>query len=109
MNAGKFDRERLRIEAKCKGRGKRWRKKAMQHLVEDSGAEVVSTGKRIIGYKLPDGTTACQKRRFATEDDALDVLRQIAAEPEPRKKPIRAYPCFVCCGWHFTSSPRDVA
>jgi hypothetical protein len=104
MNANEFDRHRQRNEAWS--RSKRWRKRAMQHLVADAGAHVIASGSRIIAYKLPDGTTACFKRRFPTEDAANRTLRQIACEPEPRKKPIRAYPCFECSGWHVTSKAK---
>jgi hypothetical protein len=106
MNAGQFERQRARIESQSSGRTDKWRKRAFQHLVREAGAEVVSSGRRITSYRLPNGQSVCHKRRFRCEGDALDTLRQIAIEEEPRKKPIRAYACYVCFGWHVTSQPR---
>ena len=106
MNAAQFERERAVIESRSPGRTDKWRKRALAKLVQREGVEVVSTGRRVISYKLPNGQAVCQKRRFRCEDSALDTLRQIAAEHEPRKQPIRAYACFVCLGWHVTSQPK---
>ena len=106
MNAGRFERDRLKIESQSRGRSNKWRKRAMKHLVEESGAEVIAIGKRVYAYKMEDGSTACHKRRFKTQDAANETLRQIAVEPEPRKKPIRAYFCKYCEGWHVTSEQK---
>lgn len=106
MNAGRFERDRLRIEEQSRGRSKEWRKRAMRHLVDDAGAEVVSTGSRVIAYRLPSGKQVCHKSKFKTEHQALETLRQIAEEPQNRKKPVRAYACYQCGGWHLTSRPK---
>ncbi len=106
MNAGKFERQRVKIESR-KGRSGNWRKRAMHHLVEDAHAEPIKSGNRVVAYQLEDGA-ACTKRRFQTEEIANDTIRQIADEPEPRKKPIRAYFCWACSGWHLTSKEKRV-
>jgi hypothetical protein len=103
MNAGRFERDRCRIESEP-GRSNAWRKRALQHLIRQAGAEPISTGKRVVAYRLPDGKMVCKKRRFQNEQQALDTLRMIAAEHEPRtKQPVRAYACYACMGWHITS------
>ena len=106
MNAGKFERERERIEREGYRRGKRWLKRAMQHLLEDCGATPIKSGNRVIAHRMEEGHAVCVKRRFKTEAQADHVLMQISLEPEPRKKPIRAYYCYCCCGWHLTSENR---
>lgn len=55
----------------------------------------------------------CVKRRFRDEIAALHALGRIAAAvPDERrpKRPIRAYHCQHCRGWHLTSQEkRDAA
>jgi hypothetical protein len=102
VNANQFARARERIEGRS-GRSDKWRKRAFKQLLKEAGAELVSAGSRVLAYRMPNGTTVCHKRRFVTFEAATSVLRQIAAEPAPRMKPVRAYPCAVCRGWHLTS------
>jgi uncharacterized protein (DUF3820 family) len=56
--------------------------------------------------KIP--TFVCDKVTFATEKIAKSRLREINNARGNNKKPIRAYECEKCGGWHHTSIPLDV-
>lgn len=53
----------------------------------------------------------CQhpKMMFASKKEAIRFLKYNAdsIEQETGKKPIRAYYCKHCCGWHVTSKPNS--
>lgn len=103
MSPREFERRRARIESAPK-RGSSWRKRALQKIVRESGAEVVIAARKVIAYKMASGEFVCKKQRFKTEPDAIAVLGMIANEHQPRlNQPIRAYPCYCCKGWHLTS------
>ncbi|HWK25336.1 MAG TPA: hypothetical protein VNS09_02165 [Solirubrobacter sp.] len=50
----------------------------------------------------------CGKKRFASGAQARAALRTIRRREnrESDKKPIRAYACDRCHGWHLTSAQR---
>lgn len=50
-----------------------------------------------------------QKMLFASKKEALLFLKYNAdtIEEETGKKPVRAYYCIQCCGWHLTSKPNS--
>lgn len=79
----------------------------MAALMADTGVEAVASGSRVVAYRKPSGRTVCVKRRYQDEQQATDALAQIAATPDQRKKPIRAYACAACRGWHITSKTYD--
>lgn len=106
MNANKFGRQRAIIEHAKAGRSRAWRKRALAKLAADTGVEQIATGKRIIAYRLPDGRVICVKHRYQNEAAAIDAIQQIARTTGSNKKPIRAYPCYQCMGWHITSEQR---
>lgn len=50
------------------------------------------------------------KVRYGAEVEALTALATIAARPPKERdgrKPIRAYRCPSCGGWHLTSLPKS--
>ena len=49
----------------------------------------------------------CEKITFATEKIAKSRLREINDARGDNKKPVRAYECDICGGWHHTSMPLD--
>jgi hypothetical protein len=107
MNATQFAKRRGRIEHQA-NRPHAWRVKAMQQLVNEARAVVVVIGRRVIGWKLPDGQVVCAKARFINADAADDQLLQIARTDGVRpKRPVRAYACPFCAGWHLTSQAHD--
>ena len=48
-----------------------------------------------------------QKMKFASRKEALLFMEYNAEtiEEETGKKPVRAYYCYLCGGWHLTSKP----
>lgn len=46
-------------------------------------------------------TFICEKRTFPTKKDAMDSIKKPAKQD--KKRPIRAYECPKCSGWHLTS------
>ena len=106
MNATQFAKRRGRIEHQA-DRTHRWRTKAMRQLVNEAGAVLMVAGSRLVGWQLPNGQVVCVKARFVTEDAADDQLQQIARTDGIRtKRPVRAYHCGHCGGWHLTSMTR---
>lgn len=106
MNPANFDKHRGRIEH-IPGRSLAWRKRALKRLIADAGVVELKTGKRVTAYRLPCQTVICVKRRYPNEQSAIDALAQIGNEHDGRIKPIRAYPCYRCFGWHLTSAKHD--
>lgn len=104
MHASIFNRERRRIERQAQGVAARERR-ALRHLVQRVGGAAIIEGKRIIGYRMRDGSVACSKVRYRSEDDARADLLRIAQLPNSGHKPIRAYHCPWCRGAHLTSRP----
>jgi hypothetical protein len=52
-------------------------------------------------------TPRCEKVTFATEKIAKSRLREINSSIGNNKKPVRAYECELCGGWHHTSIPFE--
>ncbi len=107
MNPGKFERQLALIEHKSPGRSDAWRKRAKAQLLRDTGVEAIGTPGRVMAYRKPNGRTVCVKKRYQDEQRAMEALEHIAAVDDPRKKPIRAYACASCRGWHLTSKSYD--
>lgn len=102
MNAGEFNRRRERIDREP-GRRPAWRKRALQQLIREASAACVIVDRHLVGWKLPNGQTACLKRRYICEATALFGLVMIRRAEGCHTKPVRAYPCPHCSGWHLTS------
>lgn len=49
----------------------------------------------------------CQKRRFATKEEAKARLEQIKSEDKREKTPLRVYLCDVCNEFHLTSMTKN--
>ena len=50
----------------------------------------------------------CEKLTYPTEKDAKYEIRRIRdREQKNSKKPVRAYECDDCGGWHLTSIPFE--
>lgn len=51
------------------------------------------------------GRKTCKKVRFPTKGKAWEALDQIALKKVApgTKRPVRAYKCTRCGGWHITS------
>lgn len=108
MNATEFARRRGRIEH-MGDRPHAWRTRAMLHLVRDAKAIVIVANNRVVGWQLPNGETVCIKQRYRDQDRADRQLAQIERADVRDKRPIRAYPCAHCGGWHLTSMTRSDA
>lgn len=109
MRAGEFARRRARIEsekgtATCR-HGRSYRRKAMRALVKRAGAARIIPNGRRVGYRLPDGSVACDKQRFRTLEAAQTELARIAVHSAHAYVPVRAYLCPWCGGYHVTSRP----
>lgn len=106
MNATQFARRRGRIEHQG-ARTHGWRTKAMRQLVNEAQATTVTVGGKQTGWLLPNGETVCIKTRFRTEPAATAQLTMIEHTDGIRaKRPVRAYPCRYCGGWHVTSQAQ---
>lgn len=107
MHAGEFARRRARIVSDKGGsrrlHGPRYRVKALRALVRRAGAALIIPHGRRVGYRLPDGSVACDKQRFRTERAALAELDRIHMHAAHAYVPVRAYLCNWCDGWHLTS------
>jgi hypothetical protein len=102
MNAAQFARTRDRIAREAKSR-KGYEVKAMRRLIREARALIVICGRSIIGWRLPDGSIVCYKRRYVTQDAAVADMLGIQAEYGKRGLPRRAYHCDFCGGFHLTS------
>lgn len=113
MSPAEYRRKRARIEAEATRRAPSWRKRALKRLTVEAGAVALVMGRKVVAHKLPGGRVVCVKQRFVSEEQALERLATIAHGPNDRVKPIRAFPCYSCLGWHLTSQAqingRDVA
>lgn len=103
MKAGDFARRRARIECDKAPHGRGFQRKALRALVKRTGAAlIVPNGKRV-GYRLPDGSVACEKHRYRSRETADAELARIAVHASHAYIPVRAYRCEWCDGWHLTS------
>lgn len=48
----------------------------------------------------------CDKRTYPTKKSAMDSIIKPKSKQQ-KKKPIRAYECEKCSGWHLTSMPIE--
>jgi len=111
MRASEFARRLARIEA-GKGQpfrphGAKHRRKATEALIRRANAALIVPGGRVIGYRLPDGSVACEKQRFRCRDTAEAELIRIRRDAAHSYIPVRAYLCDWCDGWHLTSRPKS--
>jgi hypothetical protein len=107
MTPGQFARKRDRIMHNSPGRSDEWRKRAMKRLAADAGAVPQHAGGgRVIAWRMSNGQLVCVKHRYASEQQANNAMTQMQREPDGRRKPIRAYPCYACFGWHITSQQK---
>lgn len=49
----------------------------------------------------------CEKKTFPTKRDAQQSLKKIRSVGIKGEKPMRAYECPDCSGWHLTSMPYE--
>ena len=102
MKAAEFTRRRVRAENEYRGKSRHY-KSALRHLIQRAGAIIVVANNKVIGYRLPDGSVSCLKRRYLTIVDAeLDLVR-IKQKANHGHIPVRAYVCQWCHGIHLTS------
>lgn len=109
MNAAQFARKRGRIEH-LGSRKHSWRVKALRQLVNEAGAVLATVDGKVMGWLLPNGETVCIKQRYrdqATADRQLGMIERTDGTRD--KRPVRAYPCRYCRGWHLTSQARPPA
>jgi hypothetical protein len=108
MKPAEFAKRRERIMHQSPGRSDAWRKRAMKQLANEANAQAQHTkGQRVISWRMRNGQHVCVKHRYRDEQQATTALAQMQREPDGRRKPIRAYPCYHCGGWHITSQARD--
>ncbi|WP_342627548.1 hypothetical protein AAC691_15450 [Nguyenibacter vanlangensis] len=100
LTANSFRRELARIET----RGK-YVTKATRRLMRRHGVAAIYSKGKLRGYRLPTGEQVCVKARFPTEDAARAELDTISRLSPRDHKPVRAYECPLCKGWHLTSQP----
>lgn len=103
MTPRQFAAARERILSQSHRRSNDWRKRALAHLVAEAGAEPQTSGRRVLSWRMPTGQHVCVKHRYTTETRATDAILEMHRETDGRRKPIRAYPCYFCAGWHITS------
>lgn len=103
MNARQFATARERILSQSPGRSNDWRKRALARLIAEARAEPQHSGKRILSWRMTTGQHVCVKHRYTTEARATDAILEMHRETDGRRKPIRAYACYFCNGWHITS------
>lgn len=64
-------------------------------------------GKLNIKYAVAQTKLAnCGKKIFSTQKSAENKLKVIAKDRKTHTKPIRAYYCTKCNGWHLTHKPK---
>lgn len=101
-SADEFDRSRGRIAVA--DRSAEWKRRAMRHLIRQSGAVEHYAGSRMIGYRMPRGDISCLKLRFSNEAAAMKNLEDcMSLSDVDRRRERRAYRCPECKGWHLTS------
>lgn len=107
MSAGEFARRRGLIEfdrgERYKPRGHAFKRKAVRALAKRAGAALLIPNGRRVGYRMPDGSVACEKQRYRDVCVALTELERIGRHASHAYVPIRAYQCEWCGGWHLTS------
>jgi hypothetical protein len=108
MNASEFARKRSQIERRAQGR-ESFRRKAMGHLVRESGAEPVMANGRLLGWRLPCGSVVCVKQRYRDAIGAENELARIRRFNSGGHIPVRVYRCEWCHGFHLTSQARNSA
>lgn len=59
---------------------------------------------KIIAPKLEK---TCEKITYISEKDAKFEINKIREKEQEHKKPVRAYECQKCGGWHLTSIPFE--
>lgn len=107
MGAGEFARRRGLIECdrgeRFRPRGQRFKRKAVRALAKRVGAALLIPNGRRVGYRMKDGSVACEKQRFRDESVARAELHRIGRHASHGYVPVRAYHCEWCGGWHLTS------
>jgi hypothetical protein len=104
VNAGQFARRLARIDHQH-GRSRDYRRKAFKSLLRESGAAIIIIEGKVTGWRMTNGQVVCKKRRYHSEEAALEYLGAAHANPMTKKLPCRHYACPFCGGWHLTSSP----
>lgn len=102
MNAAQFSRERERIERDSHA-GANFQRRAFSRLVERARAIRFIVSGKVLGWRLPDGSMVCAKRRFIDQPAAIAYMLAIQAQDGKRNAPRRSYQCEFCKGWHLTS------
>jgi len=103
MNRHTFERQMGRIEQRH-GHFTKATGDIMAKIVRKARARYVVANGKVTGYRLPDGTMVCRKRRYRDSMAAEVHLAQITHVSSRAHIPVRAYQCTNCCGWHLTSS-----
>ncbi|HEV2680935.1 MAG TPA: hypothetical protein VGV14_10585 [Rhodanobacter sp.] len=103
MKCQQFAQQLGRIEHRH-GHSTKASRGVLQCLVNRVGAAYVIAHGKIAGYRMPDGSMVCRKRRFPHMVAATAELRSIAAVSKHSHIPVRAYACPDCKGFHLTSS-----
>lgn len=57
--------------------------------------------------KEPEEYVGCRKYTYASKKIAMEVVRNARDHKQKNKKPVRAYECNLCGGWHLTSIPYE--
>lgn len=102
MNPAEFSRSLARIKQR-RGRNAAWRKRATRHLLAEAGAVPVERDGRLLGYRLPRSNFVCVWARYKHRDAANDALWEIERMPGSLVKPVRAFQCDFCFGFHLTA------
>lgn len=100
MKAADFLRQRGRIDYHQERRSPAWHRRALASLVREAEGVPVVECRRVIGWRMTDGSIACIKRRFQTVETAQDAVDAIALMEGTHPKPARPYRCPYCKGWH---------
>lgn len=107
MRAADFARQLSRIHSVAKHGGSLARaSRCARALIRRTGAVPIVHASKVIAYRLPDGSIACEKQRFRDPESAGVELARIRRTSAHSYIPVRAYRCDLCRGWHLTSKSQ---
>lgn len=109
MRASDFARHLSRIHSRAKHGGSTARaNRCARALIRRTGAAPIIHAGKVIAYRLPGGSIACEKQRFRDPESAGVELARIRRTSAHSYIPVRAYRCDLCGGWHLASKAKGI-
>jgi uncharacterized protein (DUF3820 family) len=75
-------------------------------VLESGGVEPSPKVQKVKPF-VPPVFFICDKKTFATKQDARNSLKKIRQVNENGERPIRVYECEFCSGWHLTKMTTE--